>query len=226
MVAEGIEYDEQWTALRDLGCDLGQGFLFARPMDAHSTLEYLRTAAASAAAHAPKRSKLQRRRHRRVRLLSPLRYRDFRLLWGGMCVSLIGDGVFMIAMAWQVYALSNAPTALAVVGIAMTVPTLAFLLLGGVLSDRFDRRRLMLAADITARLPSARSRLSRLAGALELWHIVALVGLCAGNAFFGPAFDAIVPESYRPASWPRRTRLTNSFGRSRCAWRVLSSAAC
>ena len=42
---------EQWTALRDLGCDLGQGFLFARPMDSHSTLEYLRTAAQSTAAH-------------------------------------------------------------------------------------------------------------------------------------------------------------------------------
>jgi diguanylate cyclase (GGDEF)-like protein/PAS domain S-box-containing protein len=45
VVAEGIEYPEQWTGLRDLGCDLGQGFLFARPMDVHSTLEYLRAAA-------------------------------------------------------------------------------------------------------------------------------------------------------------------------------------
>jgi diguanylate cyclase (GGDEF)-like protein len=51
VVAEGIEYDEQWTALRDLGCDLGQGFLFARPMDFQGTLKYLRTAADSTAAH-------------------------------------------------------------------------------------------------------------------------------------------------------------------------------
>ena len=51
VVAEGIEYDEQWTALRDLGCDLGQGFLFARPMDFQSTLEYLRIAAETTAAH-------------------------------------------------------------------------------------------------------------------------------------------------------------------------------
>ena len=42
-----------------------------------------------------------------------------------MCVSLLGDGAFLVAMAWQVYALSNAPTALALVGIAMTVPTIA-----------------------------------------------------------------------------------------------------
>ena len=68
----------------------------------------------------------------RVRLLAPLRHRDFRLLWSGMCVSLLGDGIFVVAMAWQVYALSNAPTALALVGITMTVPTIALLLLGGV----------------------------------------------------------------------------------------------
>src|ERR687886_1523545 len=84
----------------------------------------------------------------RVRLLAPLRHRDFRRLWGGMCVSLLGDGVFMVAMAWQVYALSNAPTALSLVGIAMTIPTICCLVLGGVVSDRFDRRRVMLAADL------------------------------------------------------------------------------
>jgi EAL domain-containing protein (putative c-di-GMP-specific phosphodiesterase class I) len=44
VVAEGIEYTEQWHGLRDLGCDLGQGFLFARPMDADHVLEFLRAA--------------------------------------------------------------------------------------------------------------------------------------------------------------------------------------
>jgi EAL domain-containing protein (putative c-di-GMP-specific phosphodiesterase class I) len=41
-VAEGIELEEQWHSLRDLECDLGQGFLFAPPMDADATLDYLR----------------------------------------------------------------------------------------------------------------------------------------------------------------------------------------
>ena len=48
----------------------------------------------------------------RVQLLAPLRHRDFALLWGGQTGSLIGDGIFLVAMAWQVYAISNAPTAL------------------------------------------------------------------------------------------------------------------
>src|SRR5580765_1188611 len=84
----------------------------------------------------------------RVRLIAPLRHRDFRLLWSGMCISLLGDGAFLVAMAWQVYALSNAPTALALVGIAMSIPTIVLLLIGGLVSDRFDRRRVMLAADV------------------------------------------------------------------------------
>jgi MFS family permease len=131
----------------------------------------------------------------RVRMLTPLRHRDFRLLWSGMCVSLMGDGIFLVAMAWQVYALSNAPTALALVGIAMTVPTIMFLLLGGVVSDRLDRRRVMLAADSTRGLAVAVMAVLSMTGLLELWHVVALVAVYgAGAAFFGPAFDAIVPD--------------------------------
>ena len=131
----------------------------------------------------------------RVRLLEPLRHRDFRLLWSGMCVSLLGDGIFVVAMAWQVYALSNAPTALALVGITMTVPTIALLLLGGVLSDRFDRRRIMVAADVVRGLAVGLLALLSLTGVLELWHIAAIAAVYGGGtAFFSPSFDALVPE--------------------------------
>jgi MFS family permease len=144
----------------------------------------------------------------RVRLLSPLRHRDFRLLWSGMCVSLIGDGVFMVAMAWQVYELSNAPTALAMVGVAMTVPTILLLLLGGVVSDRFDRRRVMLAADVARALAVGAIAALSLTGQLELWHLVVLVAAYgAGSAFFGPAFDAIVPDVVPPADLARANAL-------------------
>jgi len=131
----------------------------------------------------------------RVALLAPLRHRDFRRLWTGMCVSLLGDGVFLVAMAWQVYTISNAPTALSFVGIAMTIPTIAFLLLGGVVSDRMDRRRVMLAADVVRGVAVATLAVLSLTGALELWHMVGLVAVYgAGAAFFGPSFDAIVPD--------------------------------
>jgi hypothetical protein len=54
----------------------------------------------------------------RVGVLQPLRVRDFALLWTGMAVSFVGDGIYTIAIAWQTYDLSNSPSALAAVGIA------------------------------------------------------------------------------------------------------------
>jgi DHA3 family tetracycline resistance protein-like MFS transporter len=116
-----------------------------------------------------------------------------------MCVSLLGDGAFFVAMAWQVYTLSNEPTALGIVGIAMTIPTIVFLLIGGVVSDRFDRRRVMICADAARGFAVGTMAILALAGALELWHIVLLVAVYgAVQAFFAPAFDAIVPQVLGP----------------------------
>ena len=81
----------------------------------------------------------------RAGLLLPLRHRDFRVLWAGMAVSLLGDGIFLIAVAWESYALWNTPAALSIVGIGMTVPTVVFLLIGGVLSDRLGRPDVFIA---------------------------------------------------------------------------------
>jgi MFS family permease len=128
-------------------------------------------------------------------LLRPLRNRDFRLLWTGMTVSLTGDGMFLVALAWQVYDLSNTPAALAGVGIAMTGAHVVFLLAGGVVSDRVDRRRTMVGADLVRCVALALMGALSLSGALEMWHVVAIAGVYGGGtAFFGPAFDAVVPE--------------------------------
>ena len=97
---------------------------------------------------------------RHVKILRPLAIRDFALLWTAMTVSLLGDGIYFVAIAWQVYELSDAPTALSVVGVAWTLPN-AFLLVGGVLSDRVDRRRMMIATDLVRALAVASSPSSR-----------------------------------------------------------------
>jgi MFS family permease len=131
----------------------------------------------------------------RVGLLVPLRDREFRKLWVAMCVSLLGDGAFLVAVAWQVYELSNTPTAMSVVGIAMTVPTILFLLLGGVASDRLDRRMIMVGADLLRALAGMALAGLALTGGLEVWHIAVLAALYGtGAAFFAPAFDAVVPD--------------------------------
>jgi MFS family permease len=136
---------------------------------------------------------------RRVTLLTPLRQRDFALLWGGMTVSLLGDGIYFVAIAWQVYALSNAPTALSVVGVAWTLPTVIFLLVGGAISDRRERRRLLLVANLVEAGAIGLIGVLSVTGALELWMLFVLVAIYgAAEAFFIPAFDAIVPTLIAP----------------------------
>src|ERR1700740_2247413 len=83
-----------------------------------------------------------------VKLLLPLRERDFALLWTGMTISLLGDGIFVVASAWQVYDLDNNPVALSIVGAAWALGMVAFLLTGGVVTDRADRRQVLIAADL------------------------------------------------------------------------------
>jgi MFS family permease len=144
----------------------------------------------------------------RVGLLVPLRSRDFRLLWSAMTVSLIGDGIFLIAMVWQAYALWNAPAALAVLGIGMTLPTIACLLLGGAISDRLDRRHILLYSDLARAVVVGVLAALSIAGALSFVLLVVLVALYGvGTAFFTPAFEAIVPDIVPQADLARANAL-------------------
>jgi DHA3 family tetracycline resistance protein-like MFS transporter len=127
--------------------------------------------------------------------LLPLRIRDFRLLWSGMTVSMLGDGVYMVALAWEVYRLSNVPTALAYVGVASTAPQVVLLVLGGLLTDRVERRRLMIAADLLRMAAIGAAAILLFAGELRMWHLIVVAALASvGSALFMPAFSAIVPE--------------------------------
>jgi len=131
----------------------------------------------------------------RINLLAPLRHRDFRILWAGMTISLLGDGIFLVAMAWEAYALWNAPAALSILGIGMTLPTIAFLLPAGMLSDRVDRRLVMLWADFGRAVVIGVLAVLSLTGALTFWQLVLVVAVYGvGTAFFIPAFEAVVPD--------------------------------
>lgn len=128
-------------------------------------------------------------------MLRPLRHRDFRLLWTGQAISLIGDGIYLVAIAWLVYDISNSPGALGLVGVAWTLPMVLTLLGAGVLSDRYDRRLLMIVADVLRVVAVGGLAALSLAGSTELWHVVVLVVLYGvGDALFAPAFTAIVPD--------------------------------
>ena len=130
-----------------------------------------------------------------MKLLRPLRERDFALLWAGMTISLLGDGIFLVAEAWQVYDLDNDPLALSLVGTAWTLGMVAFLLTGGLISDRADRRQVLILADLVRAAALVGMGVLSITGAIEIWHLVVLAALMGiGEAFFGPAFGAIVPD--------------------------------
>jgi DHA3 family tetracycline resistance protein-like MFS transporter len=124
-----------------------------------------------------------------------LRIRDFALLWAGATVSLAGDGVYVVAVAWQVYDLSSSPTALSLVGVAWTLPVAIFVLIGGVVTDRVERRRIMISADLVRAVAVGTIGVLALTGAIQLWHLIVLAAIFGvGEAFFGPAFMSFVPQ--------------------------------
>jgi MFS family permease len=128
-------------------------------------------------------------------VIRALRHRDFRLLWGAQAISMGGDGIYLVAIAWFVYDISNRPGALAIVGFAWTLPQVAGLLLAGVLSDRVERRRLLVIADLIRCAAIGAIAALAYAGTAEIWHLVVLVVFYGfGEALFQPAYTAIVPE--------------------------------
>jgi MFS family permease len=130
-----------------------------------------------------------------VRFVAPLRWRGFRLLCAGSAVSLLGDGFFTVALAFAVYRISNVPAALSLVTLAWTVPMILLLLFGGVVSDRFDRRRVMAVSDVVRAVVIAVLGALAIAGLAQLWQFALLLPLYgAGAAFFNPASQALLPD--------------------------------
>ena len=156
-------------------------------------------------------------------MLRLLRNRDLALLISGQAISQVGDGIFTVALAWRVYQSYNSPAALSVVGIAFLVPRLLLTIVGGVLSDRFDRRWTMVVADV------GRAVAVGVLGAISLDpkpQLVAIVVLVAfqgiAGSLFGPAENALMPELVRPEDLSQANALRMIV--SPVAWTVVGPA--
>ena len=132
----------------------------------------------------------------RIGLLRPMQHRDFRLLWIGQTVSMIGDGTYYVAVAWLVYQdLARSAATFAAVGVAWSLPQLLLLLASGALSDRMDRRHLMIAGDLLRLVSILAIGVLTLADRITIPLLLGLVLFYgSGQALFGPAFSSIIPS--------------------------------
>ncbi len=130
-----------------------------------------------------------------IGVLRPLRHRDFRLLWLGQTISMIGDGMYLYSMAWFVYKdLDASPATFAYVGVAWSVPQVVLLMATGALSDRMDRRHLMIVGDLLRLVAIAAIGVLIIRDQMTVPLLIALViPYGAGQAIFGPAFSSIIP---------------------------------
>src|SRR5919205_2213691 len=83
----------------------------------------------------------------RARVLQAFQSRDFRLLWSGQAISLLGDMAFLVALGWRTYTLTSSARSLGYVLTLQGLGLLSTLLVGGAFADRYDRRTLMLVSD-------------------------------------------------------------------------------
>jgi len=128
-------------------------------------------------------------------VLVPLRHRDFRLLLTGQTVSSFGNSISNVAVPFQLLALGASPLQLGITIAIQTASNVAFLLLGGAVADRIQRRTLILASDALAGCVLATVAALSLSGALRVEHLyVAAAGLGAAEAFLFPAFTGIIAE--------------------------------
>jgi hypothetical protein len=129
----------------------------------------------------------------RMPALAPLRIRDFRLVWFGEGVSLLGDQFHYVALSWLVLGLTGSGLALGTVLFAAAVPRGAFLLIGGVLSDRISPRTLMFGSNLLRAVITTVIAALVLGSRIEIWHLV-VAGVLFGtvDAVFYPAINTIV----------------------------------
>jgi len=127
--------------------------------------------------------------------LSAFRHRDYRLLWGSQLFSLTGTWMQSLAQSWLVLSITNSPLQLGLINVCQFGPSLVLGLPGGVLADRFPKRRLLLATQSVYAVLTGLLAVLVVTGRVELWHIYAVaVSLGCVNAVDMPTRQAFVTD--------------------------------
>jgi MFS family permease len=131
--------------------------------------------------------------------LDVLRRREFRLLFAGQAVSILGDRMAAVALAFAVLGIGGSPADVGLVLAAKVFPSAVTALVGGVLADRTSRRTVMVGADLVRVASQGTLATLLIAGSAEVWMLALLAGIGgAASGFFGPASLGLLPEVVPP----------------------------
>src|SRR6185503_8445704 len=127
--------------------------------------------------------------------LSALRHRNYRLYWFGQLSSVLAQNMEGVAQGWLVLELTDSPLLLGLTGLTFATPTIALTLLGGVIADRADRRRIMILSQSASALNFFLLATLILFGWIALWQVMVLafVSGCV-RAFDRPSRMALLPQ--------------------------------
>ena len=128
------------------------------------------------------------------RVFKAFHYRDFRLMWFGACTSSIGTWMQIVAQGWLIYRLSHSAFLLALDQFLGGIPIFLFSLIGGVVADRTERRKILLVSQYMQMTSALLLTILVATGTVHVWHILCLSFFSGlAQAFGGPAYQALIP---------------------------------
>jgi predicted MFS family arabinose efflux permease len=128
------------------------------------------------------------------RVFKAFHYRDFRLMWIGACMSSIGTWMQIVAQGWLIYRLSHSPRLLALDQFLAGIPIFLFSIIGGVVADRTERRKILLVSQYIQMGSAATLTILVAFGLTHVWPILCLSFVSGfAQAFGGPAYQALIP---------------------------------
>jgi len=144
-------------------------------------------------------------------VLSPLRHRDFRLFWTGLLLSSIGSQFTTVAIAWQIYELTNSSFQIGLIGLARAIPQIGIMLFGGLLADAINRRQLMMRTQASLFVVSGALALLTVAGkTTPMTLYMATLALALLTSLESPSRQAIVANLVPREDLPRALAMYSS----------------
>jgi MFS family permease len=122
--------------------------------------------------------------------------RQFRLLFAGQALSVIGDRMTAVVLPFAVLSIGGSTTDVGLVAAAGFLPFIVLGLVGGVIADRIERRRILVISDLVRLATQLAAGILLVSGHAEIWHLAALTALFgAADSFFAPAMGGLMPQT-------------------------------